>query len=201
MAGPCIAAASVASSTRCNPAPSLSSSPAKTIRTIGDDITVEGVGYEPEGRLCIGDRVVDPVKHSTVLDMIRAAMLCNDATLERTGQEWTPEGDPTESALIVLAHKAGFEPASENERSPRIDALPFASERRYMATLNKDSDGSTCELTLPRAASVPVVIGRERRKSETSADQRRGGSITVNMDWLHRGGQRQPVVWRAAPPD
>jgi magnesium-transporting ATPase (P-type) len=114
---------------------------AKTLRTWDENIEVEGVGYEPRGGFLIGDKEVDLEEHPVAREMARAGLLCNDARLHREGAEWHPDGDPTEAALIVLAHKAGFEPEREGEERPRLDVIPFASERRYMATLHHDHEG------------------------------------------------------------
>jgi magnesium-transporting ATPase (P-type) len=113
----------------------------KTLRTAQHDIEVEGAGYEPHGGFRIGDGAVDLEAQPVALEAARAALLCNDARLRRDGDQWHPEGDPTEAALIVLAHKAGFEPEREVEERPRLDVIPFASERRYMATLHHDHEG------------------------------------------------------------
>jgi P-type Ca2+ transporter type 2C len=140
---------------------------AKTIRTAAEDIAVEGVGYGPEGGFQIEDRDIDLKEHPTAMDMVRAGMLCSDATLTCEGDEWTPEGDPTEAALIVLAHKAGFEPAREKDGWPRVDAIPFASERRYMATLNKDEQGRHVIHVKGAPEQVLDMCTSEQRGEET----------------------------------
>lgn len=114
---------------------------AKTVRTADEDIEVEGVGYEPEGQFLIDEDSIDIEKHDVAFEMLRAGLLCNDSEVRHEDEEWKPEGDPTEVALIVLARKAGFDSENRDNDWPRIDAIPFSSERRYMATLNRDSEG------------------------------------------------------------
>ncbi len=46
-------------------------------------------------------------------------------------------GDPTEGALLVAAKKGGIEPDRLLETHPRVDAIPFESERQFMATLHR----------------------------------------------------------------
>ncbi|TVS19911.1 MAG: cation-transporting P-type ATPase [Planctomycetaceae bacterium] len=116
----------------------------KTLRTATEDIQVEGVGYEPDGRLLSDDREIQLEEHPAALEMVRAAALCNDARIHQDDDRWKPEGDPTEVALIVLAHRAERDPAHENEQRPRLDVIPFASERRYMATLHDGPNGKHC---------------------------------------------------------
>ena len=115
---------------------------AKTVRTAATEVEVEGVGYDPEGGFTIDGEAVDPAEHGDVLEMLRIGLLCNDAELTRKDGAWHPEGDPMEAALIVLARKAEFDPEAEAKDHPRTDAIPFASERRYMATLHHDHEGN-----------------------------------------------------------
>ncbi|MCP9448062.1 MAG: cation-transporting P-type ATPase, partial [Nitrospira sp.] len=98
---------------------------------------VEGAGYEPVGT--IGEEGSDPSRPlpAAVVDLLTAGVLCNDAQhVERDGR-WTIIGDPTEGALLVAARKAGLDPAQLNESRPRLDAIPFESERQFMATLHR----------------------------------------------------------------
>lgn len=113
---------------------------------------VEGAGYEPIGEIREAVHVkrethsasepLSPVtSHVSPLppalhEVLMAGALCNDAQhVERDGR-WTIVGDPTEGALLVAAKKAGLDPERLNEVSPRLDAIPFESERQFMATLH-----------------------------------------------------------------
>jgi magnesium-transporting ATPase (P-type) len=51
------------------------------------------------------------------------------------------EGDPMEGALLVVAMKAGLSPDDQRRDWPRVDAIPFDSQHRFMATLNHDHAG------------------------------------------------------------
>ena len=71
--------------------------------------------------------------------------LNNDAVLE-TERLSTDElvyrvvGDPTEGALLVAAAKAGAMPILLNEAYPRIQEVPFDSERKRMVTIHTVRD-------------------------------------------------------------
>jgi magnesium-transporting ATPase (P-type) len=98
---------------------------------------VLGAGYEPAGVIRLDGQAVDldqtPALHACLL----AGALCNDAQLvERDGQ-WDIAGDPTEGALLVSARKARIDSAQVLINWPRLDAIPFESERQYMATLHR----------------------------------------------------------------
>ena len=54
------------------------------------------------------------------------------------------EGDPTEGALYPFAFKSGLEQSAEQAAFPRVDAIPFKSEHKFMATLRKNAAGKMC---------------------------------------------------------
>jgi magnesium-transporting ATPase (P-type) len=148
---------------------------AKTLCTTDKNIEVEGVGYAPEGGFRHDERVIELDEYATAMEMVRAGMLCNDAKLKHSEDEWKPEGDPTEVALIVLAHKAGLDPERENEEWPRLDVIPFASEHQYMATLNRDQEGSSPvrphRARGDRARNCRYAGIEESRHAKTGADR------------------------------
>ena len=103
---------------------------------------VSGAGYVPEGGLHRDGAVVSPGDYPEIRDLARAGVLCNDASLRQVNGTWQVEGDPTEGALCTLAVKVGLDPLGERENRPRVDAIPFESEHRFMATLNHDHEGN-----------------------------------------------------------
>jgi magnesium-transporting ATPase (P-type) len=104
---------------------------------------VSGVGYAPDGGLSLDGAAIKVEDYPKLGDIARAAVLCNDAQLNRLPDEsWQLAGDPTEGALLTFAIKAGSDPAWERETLPRTDAIPFESEHRLMATLHHDHDGN-----------------------------------------------------------
>ncbi|MFC1643237.1 HAD-IC family P-type ATPase [Myxococcota bacterium] len=102
---------------------------------------LSGVGYEPEGQLLQDGNRVDPFP-SEVIDIVRAGVLCNDSALRQSPEKrWIAEGDPTEVALIVSARKLGLTEERLTEEWPRVDTVPFESERQIMGTLHHSPDG------------------------------------------------------------
>jgi P-type Ca2+ transporter type 2C len=96
----------------------------------------EGTGYKPEGDILLNDDPVQVSEAPVARRLIQAVKACNDAELRNSDDTWTIDGDPTEGALITLAHKSGF-----GDFSPkRIDHVPFESDHKYMATLNAVDD-------------------------------------------------------------
>jgi magnesium-transporting ATPase (P-type) len=115
-----------------------------TVRRVvcaGLDVTVSGAGYEPTGEFRLGNRVIDPSRHPALAMALRAGVLCNDAQLRHEQGVWQVVGDPTEGSLLVLGRKAGFSEPIGSAEWPRLDAIPFESRHRFMATWHRDADG------------------------------------------------------------
>ena len=101
---------------------------------------ITGDGYAPEGEVKQGGK---PAGDAPVLALMgRVSMLCNDAELFQEEGAWRVEGDPTEGALYPFATKLGLDRQAEQAAAPRIDAIPFESEHKFMATLHRAADGA-----------------------------------------------------------
>jgi Ca2+-transporting ATPase len=114
-----------------------------TVRRIwldGEAIEVTGVGYEPKGEFI---RKTDPPEGNEGLNLLlRTALLCNDAHLERKSEAWSIIGDPTEGALVAAAAKAGLDKKELDGLYPRIAEVPFTSERKRMGTVHATLEGT-----------------------------------------------------------
>lgn len=102
-------------------------------------IDVTGTGYEPEGTFNIGQEQ-NEIFHP-LTEFLRAATLVSDARLVKSDGDWNIKGDPTEGALVVAAAKAGLDRDMLDLEWPRINEIPFTSERKRMTTLHQGSDG------------------------------------------------------------
>ncbi len=94
---------------------------------------VSGTGYEAAGEFSCKNKKIDIKKESFYGVLFNNAVLCNDAKIERTGQdnEFKVGGSPTESALLVLAAKAGL--YKEDMTYKRVLEIPFNSDRKMMS--------------------------------------------------------------------
>ena len=99
----------------------------------------------------------DPLTRNVALrETLLAGLLCNDA---RPSRVEGLVGDPTETALLQSAHTMGLDREKALDQHPRRDAIPFASEQQFMATLH----GSQRILM---KGSVEAVLARCSRQLE-----------------------------------
>jgi Ca2+-transporting ATPase len=108
----------------------------------GEWYRVTGAGYDPIGEFLFDEHPVQPLRRPALRRLIEIGAVCNNAAVtESDGSEgagrWTVQGDPTEAALLVMARKAQFDPATFE----RIDEIPFDSERKLMSVLARTADG------------------------------------------------------------
>jgi Ca2+-transporting ATPase len=139
----------------------------------GKYVEVTGAGYEPEGEFK-GELSTDedPLK-----SLLLCGVLCNDADLFEEEGQWKIKGDPTEAALVVAARKAGIDGGGLREERPRVDEVPFSSERKLMSTVHKGPGGrvayvkGAAEVVLAKCTRVMRADGsvsemrEEERKS------------------------------------
>ncbi|KPH97034.1 ATPase, P-type (transporting), HAD superfamily, subfamily IC [Actinobacteria bacterium OV450] len=114
--------------------------------------TVSGTGYGLEGK----------VHHAAgsaagIEDAILPYVVASDAKL--VGGRVV--GDPTEGALLVLAHKAGLDTDATRDALPRLATLPFDPEYKLMATFHSATDASGRQVVRCFVkGAAPAVLAR-----------------------------------------
>lgn len=73
---------------------------------------------------------------ANIKNLLNYATLCCDGNVV-FGEKEEHIGDPTETAIIVAAHKNGSEKSELNEKFHRIAEIPFDSDRKLMTTVNE----------------------------------------------------------------
>jgi magnesium-transporting ATPase (P-type) len=125
--------------------------------------SVTGDGYASEGEVQLDAK---PAGESVVLKrMAMVSALCNDSELRQSDGAWKVEGDPTEAALYPFAAKLGLDRHSERARHRRIDAIPFESEHKFMATLHEDAGGDRMLLVKGAPEVILAHCGRQETES------------------------------------
>ena len=72
-----------------------------------------------------------------VLQLLKYAALCCDGSVVFHGTEEQHIGDPTETAIVLAAHKNGMPKEELNRQYPRLAELPFDSDRKLMTTIHQ----------------------------------------------------------------
>ena len=108
------------------------------------EFDVEGSGYAPEGDIKLdGETIKD---HDQIKLLMTVASLSNDANLIENNGLYEITGDPTEGAMLTLSEKWGIVQEDLNEAHPRIDEIPFDSDRKMMTTFH-EMDGTYYAMT------------------------------------------------------
>jgi Ca2+-transporting ATPase len=108
----------------------------------GRTIDITGEGYSPEGEFVCDGKKLNCFSEPDIMMHLRIGALCNDAVINREDEDsWSVVGDPTEGALVVAAEKAGLYREDLDNLHPRLDEIPFQSEKLYMATFHPVETG------------------------------------------------------------
>ena len=165
---------------------------ARRIVTAGAEYLVEGAGYAPVGQIAASGPEAAGAQ-AVQADLIRAALLCNDAQLVETAGHWSVHGDPMEGALVTLAMKSGLHPETERSTWVRLDEIPFDALHRFMATLHRN----------PAGEAWVFVKGAPERLLEMCKTQAGGGAAPPDAPYWHgriaaAGGNGERVLGFAA---
>jgi Ca2+-transporting ATPase len=131
----------------------------RKIFTGGSFIEVTGVGYTPEGEFKGSN--INVQSNQSLRLLLQGGLLCSDAVMEEKDGKWFIKGDTTEGALVVAAAKVGIHQAEMRLENPRIEEIPFSSERKRMTTVHQMEDSKQIafmkgapELVLERCTSI-----------------------------------------------
>lgn len=100
-------------------------------------IDVTGVGYEPKGDFLLKGTRINPKEDTHLALLLRAGTLCSNANYDGK----SVIGDTTEGALIAAAAKAEMPKENLESMYPRVQEVPFTSERKRMTTVHKSPEG------------------------------------------------------------
>ncbi|WP_448452563.1 cation-translocating P-type ATPase [Mycolicibacterium elephantis] len=110
------------------------------IRTASGEIELTGVGYQPDGTaLHNGGEITDPALATEASMVVAGGALANNAALYCRDGQWEIEGDPTEAAFLVAAHKLA-DATDRTQRYHREGEIPFTSQRKMMSVFCRGDD-------------------------------------------------------------
>nr|WP_245862843.1 cation-translocating P-type ATPase [Georgenia soli] len=135
--------------------------------TASGEVRLTGVGYRPDGEvLSAGGPLEDEALTREVGMVLGGGSLANDAQLTRRDGEWEIQGDPTEAAFLVAAHK--LQGTVDRVRTyERRGEVPFTSERKMMSALvDPEGDGAWALVT----KGAPDVLLRRCTRQQVGSD-------------------------------
>lgn len=112
----------------------------KAIWTGGSRFEITGTGYNADGEIK-SDQKDQKNTVEAVKKILLAGLLASE-TEKLPDEEHEGGGDPTEMALMASALKGGYDIEETRKKYSQLDIIPFESEQKFMATLNKTPDGT-----------------------------------------------------------
>lgn len=108
--------------------------------------------------------------------------VCNDSKAQTKRGKISFSGDPTETAILAAADKAGENVRALSEKFPRLGVTPFTSESKRMASLNLF--GSERILTVKGAPDIllPLCTACEERGREVPLTPARRRAVTAQNE-------------------
>ncbi len=85
-----------------------------------------------------GGEIVDitTAPDENVRQLLTFGTLCSDGSVTFENGKEIHIGDPTETAIVLAAHKCGLKKEDLNAEHPRVAELPFDSDRKLMTSVN-----------------------------------------------------------------
>jgi magnesium-transporting ATPase (P-type) len=105
----------------------------------GDKFEVTGEGFVPLGQVLYQGKILAP-EQLPLERIARASVLCNEADLHHSDDHWVWRGDPTDIALLTMAHKLGWVRETTLNLYPQINEIPFEPEHKFAATYHLIED-------------------------------------------------------------
>jgi Ca2+-transporting ATPase len=120
---------------------------------------------------------------------LRIGALANRGHHLRTGGQLELVGDPTETALLVAAARAGLDPATLRAEWPEAGEVPFSSERMYMATFHHTPAGGLVACVKGAPGRVLDLCDRMRTPAGTReiGPEERERILAFNHELATRG--------------
>jgi magnesium-transporting ATPase (P-type) len=161
---------------------------------------VTGIGYQPDGTVTRDGAPVDLADEPALAGVVLAGLLCNDSSVRAVGDRREAVGDPTEAALVVAAAKCGLDAATVAPDHPRLDTLPFESERQYMATLHRDPTDHTTTVYVKGAVERLLAMSRHMLAPDGSVRDLDQAAVLADVERLAARGLRILAIARGEAP-
>lgn len=112
----------------------------KTGTLTQNKMTIEKVYTNSSEGIISANEVLDNDFTPAEKVVVFSGLLCNDANVVTDMNGVVEIGDPTEIAMINFADQQGYSKQRLNVELPRVEELPFDSDRKLMTTVHKYGD-------------------------------------------------------------
>ncbi|HXD42456.1 MAG TPA: calcium-translocating P-type ATPase, SERCA-type [Ramlibacter sp.] len=171
--------------------------------TGGNRLRITGEGYAPAGQFFAGTHPFDARANPDAARLLQGALLCNDARLEESCDAkgkvaWRIIGDPTEAAMAVAAVKAGYQREDLEATWPRVQEIPFDSDRKRMSTIHRGAGGELIAFVkgAPDVVLDLCVHNLEGGNAVALTPSMREAILEQNRDMASNALRVLAVAWR-----
>jgi Ca2+-transporting ATPase len=173
------------------------------IVTASGRVELTGIGYSPVGDVRGAEGSVAGALRAELIRTLSAADRANNAVLQERDGRWFVQGDPTEGALIVAAHKAGLTQDTLDARYRRLGEVPFSSERKLMSTVHTDAERRESLRAFTKGAA-DVLLSRCSHELVGNAArpmtaERRNAILSTNEQMAGEALRTLGVAFRSLP--
>ncbi len=139
---------------------------------------------------------LSPKQDEQLMGLLSCAMLCNDATVREDGAAL---GDPTETALLDMALRFSLNPEEWRARIPRVDEVPFDSDRKLMSVLCRPGNGDS--YVLYTKGAMDELLARcdniiESNAARPITEEDRAWAAGVNQGMAERAQRVLAYAWK-----
>ncbi|MBO4954337.1 MAG: calcium-translocating P-type ATPase, PMCA-type [Clostridia bacterium] len=122
---------------------------------------------------------VDETCSDGVKNLLRMGTLCCDGSIIFKEEKEEHIGDPTETAIVLAAHRLGMPKETLNEACPRIAEVPFDSDRKRMSTVNVIDGKKVVIVKGALDMMVPLCISGDMEKARQINDEMSQNALRV----------------------
>ena len=140
-----------------------------------DVISVSGEGIIPVGEFSLDNQPLDEQTQTLLSRLSRAVTLPNEGFLGLRDDNWTSHGDAVDTALLVMAHKAGVTRSDTLNNFTEIASIPYESSQQFSAVLTQHNE-----------ENIAFIKGAtERIISMCDKIATRNGDIAIDVEKLN----------------
>lgn len=161
----------------------------KNILTPMGNYMFSGAGFNPNGEIFFNKQFLSKAPDD-LAQVLTAGCLCSDASLVFNQTEWQIRGDATEGAILVAGMKAKLAKESLEINFPRMEEIPFTSEKKFMATLHQSKKGNVIFVKGAPEVVIEMCDYIYTHSKKENFDENRKKAFLTEAENFSKHGQR-----------